>query len=352
MMKKASYSKRTLIFNQPAGTSRGILNKKDVFYLILNDTENPSKKGIGEVAPIPGLSPDAVPDLEEKTGILVQKINHKEEIVESEFSGFPAVKFGYETALKGLNAESPVLLFPSEFTNGETGIPINGLIWMGTKDFMLKQVSEKIAAGFTCLKLKIGAIDFESELDILRSIRERFPATQLEIRVDANGAFSSENALENLEQLVKFELHSIEQPIKQGQFSAMKKLCENSPVPIALDEELIGISIKDEWEKLLDTICPQYIILKPTLLGGIKASEEWISLAEKRGIGWWVTSALESNIGLNAISQWVATLKTTNFQGLGTGALFANNIESPLYVSKGFLWYDPGKEWDLKSIDG
>lgn len=347
-MIKASYSKRTLIFKQPAGTSRGILTKKDVFYLILNDTENPSKKGIGEIAPIPGLSPDAVPELEEKIGILIQKINHEEEIGESEFTGFPALSFGYETALTGLISESPVLLFPSEFTRGKTGIPINGLIWMGAKDFMLKQVSEKIAAGFTCLKLKIGAIDFESELDILRSIRERYPATQLEIRVDANGAFSPENSRLKLEQLAKFNLHSIEQPIKQGQFSEMKKLCENSPVPIALDEELIGISIKNEKEKLLDTICPQYIILKPTLLGGIKASEEWISLAEERGIGWWVTSALESNIGLNVIAQWVASLKTTNFQGLGTGALFANNVESPLYVSKGFLWYDPEKEWDFK----
>ncbi len=346
----ASFSKRTLIFKQPAGTSRGILTKKDVFFLILNETENPSKKGIGEIAPIPGLSQDAVPELEEKIGILVQKINHKEEIGESEFTGFPAVKFGYETAMTGLNNESPVLLFPSEFTSGKTGIPINGLIWMGSKEFMLQQVSQKIAEGFTCLKLKIGAIDFQAETEILRSIRNRFPASQLEIRVDANGAFSPENALEKLEQLAKFDLHSIEQPIKQGQFSEMKKLSENSPVPIALDEELIGISIKNEGKNLLESICPQYIILKPTLIGGIKAAEDWISLAEKRGIGWWVTSALESNIGLNVISQWVASLKTTNFQGLGTGALFENNVGSPLYVSKGFLWYDTGKEWDLKLI--
>ncbi len=221
---------------------------------------------------------------------------------------------------------------------------------MGSKEFMLQQVSQKIAEGFTCLKLKIGAIDFQSELDILRSIRERFPASQLEIRVDANGAFLPENAIQKLEQLAKFDLHSIEQPIKQGQFSEMKKLCENSPVPIALDEELIGISIKNEGKNLLESICPQYIILKPTLLGGIKAAEEWISLAQERGIGWWVTSALESNIGLNAIAQWTATLGSSNFQGLGTGALFTDNIESPLYVSKGFLWYDPGKEWDFKSI--
>lgn len=348
----AEYVKRTLFFKFPAGTSRGILTEKDIFYLILTDTENPSKKGIGEIAPIPGLSPDATPNLEEKITNLLQKINSGKTIKSEEFKGFPAVAFGYESALKGLNAESPMLLFPSDFTSGKRGIPINGLIWMGTKDFMVKQVEEKLASGFTCLKLKIGAIDFTSELDILHSVRERFPASQLEIRVDANGAFSPKDAKEKLEQLVKFELHSIEQPIKQGQFSEMKKLCAISPVPVALDEELIEISDRKEKEKLLDTICPHYIILKPTLLGGIQASEEWISLAEKRGIGWWVTSALESNIGLNAISQWVATLNTSNFQGLGTGALFEKNIESPLVVSEGLIWYDTEKNWDLKLIEG
>jgi len=346
----ASYLKRTLIFKQPAGTSRGILTEKNVFYLIFNETENPSRKGIGEIAPIPGLSPDAVPELEEKIEILVRKVNHKEEIGESEFTGFPAVKFGYETALTGLISKSPILLFPSEFTRGKTGIPINGLIWMGNKEFMLQQVSRKITEGFTCLKLKIGAIDFQSELDILRSIRKRFPASQLEIRVDANGAFSPENAMQKLEQLAKFDLHSIEQPIKLGQFSEMKRLCENSPVPVALDEELIGISINKEGKKLLESICPQYIILKPTLLGGVKAAEAMISLAKDRGIGWWITSALESNIGLNAIAQWTATLGSSNFQGLGTGALFANNVESPLVVSDGKLFYTSENRWNLENL--
>lgn len=350
-MIQAKYVKRTLSFKFPAETSRGILTEKDVFYLVLTDSENPAKKGIGEIAPIPGLSPDAVPGLEEKIENLVQKINTESEIGENEFNGFPAISFGYETALKGLNSESPFLLYPSEFTAGKKGIPINGLIWMGSKEFMLRQVEEKLAAGFTCLKLKIG-IDFESELDILRSIRKRFPSEKLEIRVDANGAFSPENAQEKLEQLAKFKLHSIEQPIKQGMFSEMKKLCENSPIQIALDEELIGVSDKGEKEKLLDTICPQFIILKPTLLGGFKASEEWISQAEERGIGWWVTSALESNIGLNAIAQWTATLENSNFQGLGTGALYTNNIESPLYVSKGFIRYNTEGKWNLKSIEG
>lgn len=346
----SEFVKRTLFFRFPAGTSRGILTEKNVFYLIFSDIENPSKKGIGEIAPIPGLSPDAVPGLEEKIKNLIQKINSGKTIESKEFEGFPAVAFGYETALKGLNVESPVLLFPSDFTCGKRGIPINGLIWMGAKEFMVKQVEEKLAAGFSCLKLKIGAIDFESELDILRSIRARFPAELLEIRVDANGAFSPENVQQKLEQLVKFGLHSIEQPIKQGQFSEMKKLCEKSPVPVALDEELIGITNPSEKVQLLEQIRPQYIILKPTLLGGIKAAEEWISLAEERRIGWWVTSALESNIGLNAISQWVATLNTTNFQGLGTGSLYVNNIESPLYVSDGFIWYNPEGKWNLNSI--
>ncbi len=349
-MIKASYKKHVIIFKQPAGTSRGILTKKDVFFLKLVDTENASKTGIGEIAPIPGLSPDAVPDLEKKIQNLVRKINDGEKILENEFSGFPALSFAYETALNGINSSSPVLLFPSEFTSNKKGIPINGLIWMGTKESMLTQVEEKIAAGFTCLKLKIGAIDFDVELDILRSIRKRFSVNELEIRVDANGAFSPKNALKKLEQLAAFHLHSIEQPIKQGQFEAMQKLCNQTPFPIALDEELIGVEKYAEKEKLLDYIQPQYIILKPTLLGGFKASEEWIDLAKQRKIGWWVTSALESNIGLNAIAQWTATLGTSNFQGLGTGALYTNNIESPLYISNGNLFYAADKNWNLESI--
>lgn len=349
-MIKASYKKHVIIFKHAAGTSRGILTKKDVFFLKLVDIENSEKIGIGEIAPIPGLSPDAVPHLEEKIKNLVQKINDEKEILESEFYGFPALSFAYETALKGLNSSSPIILYPSEFIAGIKGIPINGLIWMGTKESMISQVEEKLSTGFKCLKLKIGAIDFETELDILHSIRKRFPANALEIRVDANGAFSPENALAKLEQLAVFKIHSIEQPIKQGQFEAMRKLCEQTPLPIALDEELIGIENHTEKQKLVDFIQPQYIILKPTLVGGFKASEEWIALAEQKGIGWWVTSALESNIGLNAIAQWTATLGTENFQGLGTGALFTNNIDSPLYISNGNLFYAAELNWNLDMI--
>lgn len=349
-MIKASFTKRTLFFKQPAGTSRGVLCEKEVFYLLLEDSDNQQKKGIGEIAPIPGLSPDAVPDLEENIKKLVQKINSGKEIEEHGFEGFPSVNFGYETAMKGINSSSPVLLYPSDFTTGKKGIPINGLIWMGSKEFMLQQIKEKLVDGFTCLKLKIGAIDFESELEILRSIRKQYPANQLEIRVDANGAFTPENALGNLEKLATFNLHSIEQPIQPGQIAAMQKLCAETPLPIALDEELIGISNPSEKVHVLEQIRPQYIILKPTLLGGIEAAEDWISLAKELNIGWWVTSALESNIGLNAIAQWTATLGTQNFQGLGTGGLFTNNIESPLHVSEGFLWNDPSAKWDLNSI--
>jgi o-succinylbenzoate synthase len=327
-----------------------VLTQKDVFYLKLVEKENPVNIGIGEIAPIPKLSPDAVPDLEESISDFVQKINNLQGITDKELAGFPAIRFGYETALKGLKSGSPVLLYPSDFTDGKKGIPINGLIWMGTKDFMLRQVEDKLAAGFTCLKLKIGAIDFESELDILRSIRKRFTAENLEIRVDANGAFPSEKSLSILEKLATFNLHSIEQPIKAGQIAEMRKLCAETPLPIALDEELIGITDFKEKEQLLDEIQPQYIILKPTLVGGIKASEEWISIAEKREIGWWITSALESNIGLNAIAQWTASLGISNFQGLGTGALFSNNVESPLFVFKGHIYYNPDKNWDLNSL--
>ncbi len=349
-MIKASFTKRTLFFKQPAGTSRGVMHQKDVFYLILNDSENPAKKGIGEIAPIPGLSPDPISVLEDKINYLIQKINNGEEIREIEFEGFPAVKFGYETAMKGLDSNSPVLLYASDFTNGKKGIPINGLIWMGTKEFMLQQIAQKIAAGFTCLKLKIGAIDFESEIEIIHSIRELYSADQLEIRVDANGAFTPENSMRKLEKLASFNLHSIEQPIQPGQTEEMQKLCAETPLPIALDEELIGVTNRSEKIKLLEQIQPQYVILKPTLLGGIIASKEWIELAKERDIGWWVTSALESNIGLNAIAQWTATLDTKNFQGLGTGGLFINNIECPLVVSNGFLWFDQEKDWDLKLI--
>ncbi|MDO4230146.1 MAG: o-succinylbenzoate synthase, partial [Capnocytophaga sp.] len=248
-----------------------------------------------------------------------------------------------EQAFTSLESDNWYNLFPSDFTAGKDKIPINGLIWMGTPDFMKAQIKEKIAQGFNCIKMKIGAIDFQQEYQILKNLRNEFSAKDIEIRVDANGAFLPKNALEKIKQLSDLELHSIEQPIKAGQHEAMANLCEQTPLPIALDEELIGIFDHTMKTAVLEQIKPQYIILKPSLIGGYKNSEEWIYLAEKQQIGWWITSALESNIGLNAIAQWTYTLKNPMPQGLGTGALYTNNIPSSLFVENGFLCYNNHK---------
>lgn len=258
----------------------------------------------------------------------------------------PAVQFGLEMALIDLrNPGDQGILFTSDFTEGSEGIVINGLIWMGDKSFMFEQIKRKIEQGYQCIKMKIGAIAFDEELALLTYIRSQFSAADIELRVDANGAFKPESALEKLSKLAEFELHSIEQPIKQGQLDSMAELCEKTPLPISLDEELIGIHSTDDKLKILDTIRPQYIILKPSLVGGFKASEEWISIAEKMNINWWATSALEANIGLNAISQWVFTKSNPMPQGLGTGQLFTNNIDSPLYLKGEQLFFDPQKQW-------
>jgi len=250
-------------------------------------------------------------------------------------------------ALKDLQTQHPMIFFPSPFTKGEQAMDINGLIWMGEKDFMFSQVEQKLEQGFDCIKLKIGAIDWKEELSLLKHIRKRFPAERVELRVDANGAFTAKNALGKLEELAELKIHSIEQPIKAGQWNAMANLCNNSPVPVALDEELIGITECKIKNELIEKVQPQYIILKPSLLGGFNESEEWIDIAEKFDTGWWVTSALESNVGLNAIAQWTFTFGNTMPQGLGTGKLYTNNISAPLEISNGQLHYNPDKEWDL-----
>jgi L-alanine-DL-glutamate epimerase-like enolase superfamily enzyme len=252
-----------------------------------------------------------------------------------------------------LNAKNSFELFPSEFSRGKDHISINGLIWMGDEQFMKEQISEKLQAGFTTLKMKIGAIDFRTELDILQSIRKDYSPSQLELRVDANGAFTEKDAMSKLRQLATFEIHSIEQPVKAGQWELMTDLCKVSPIPIALDEELIGVLYKEEKRAMLKKIQPQFIILKPSLIGGFQGSKDWIEIAEDLGIGWWITSALESNIGLNAIAQFCYTLNNDMPQGLGTGSLFDNNIDSPLFVSKGALHYDPKQKWgDLAGFLG
>lgn len=301
--------------------------------------------GIGECGLLRGLSADDRPDYQQKLEWVCENIHLGETVLWDSLIEFPSIQFGMEMAFRSLESQNPFILFPSEFTQARTPIAINGLVWMGNEEVMLEQIREKIADGFSCIKLKIGAIDFDKELALLRFIRSNFSAREIEIRVDANGAFTYDEALDKLKQLSEFKLHSIEQPIKKGQTDKMSKLCESTPLPIALDEELIGVFSIDEKARILDAIQPQFIILKPSFVGGFKGTMQWIQLAEQRQIGWWVTSALESNVGLNAIAQWTFTLQTSMPQGLGTGALYTNNIDSPLVVKNGSLWYEPELNW-------
>jgi len=339
---KATYHKHILDFKQPSGTSRGVLKTKETWFIIL---EQDGKQGVGECGILRGLSIDDVPNYEEKLKWTCNNIQFGLENLRNELIEFPSIQFGLEIAFNSLKSADKFELFPSEFTKGNAGIPINGLIWMGTEAFMKQQIKEKIAAGFSCIKMKIGAIDFNTEVNLLKSIRQEFSSKDIELRVDANGAFHPSEALEKLKILSDFDLHSIEQPIKQGQWQKMTQLCHDTPLPIALDEELIGVFSVTKKKELLQTIKPQYIILKPSFIGGFLGSETWIDLADKLSIGWWVTSALESNVGLNAIAQWTYNLKNNRPQGLGTGSLFINNFESPLQVKNGTLQYDKTNNW-------
>lgn len=340
----ATYHKYILNFNQPSGTSRGILKTKETWFIVLEEN---GKKGFGECGILRGLSVDDRPDYEATLRWTCQNIFLGLEVLLHKLKEFPSIQFGLEMAFKSLKSNNPFELFLSEFTNATDNIPINGLIWMGSEDFMKSQIKAKLENGFKCIKLKIGAIDFQTELNLLKSIRKEFSSKDIELRVDANGAFSPDDALEKLKQLSEFDMHSIEQPIKAGQWQEMSKLCKETPLPIALDEELIGIFDTSEREELLETIKPQYIILKPSFIGGFKGSEEWIEYAENQKIGWWITSALESNVGLNAIAQWTYSLQTNMFQGLGTGGLFSNNFDSPLIVKNGTLHYDNSVKWNF-----
>ncbi len=326
-MKRAEYSRYLLHFKEDAGTSRGVLKEKETFFVKVWDESCPEVFGMGECALFRGLSADDRKNYEEKLEEVCQRI---EEVKMEELEEWSSIRFGVEMALQDLAMGGRQLYFPSAFTEGRLAIEINGLIWMGDKSTMLQRIQQKLEAGFHCIKLKIGAIDFEAELSLLQYIRERFSREKVELRVDANGAFAPEEAMSKLEALAAFGLHSIEQPIRQGQWEEMAHLCRETPIPIALDEELIGVYGRKKKLELLEKVQPQYIILKPALCGGFSGAREWIELAEKRGIGWWVTSALESNIGLNALAQWVATLGNPMPQGLGTGQLYTNNLWSPL----------------------
>ena len=343
-MIKATYQQHILKFKRPSGTSRGILKTKESWFVLLSDGK---RKGVGECGILRGLSIDDRPDYEEKLNWACQNINLGLDVLLNELLEFPSIQFGLEQAFLSLQSSSKFELFPSNFTRGKQAISINGLVWMGDEAFMKTQIKEKIEAGFSCIKMKIGAIDFETELDLLTSIRKEFSSKDIELRVDANGGFHPQEALEKLKRLSALEIHSIEQPIRQGQFEKMARLCEKTPVPIALDEELIGVFSVTEKKELLQTIQPQYIILKPSFIGGFQGSDEWISLAEKQDVRWWVTSALESNVGLNAIAQWTFTLQNPLPQGLGTGGLYTNNFESPLEVKNGKLHHAISEKWNF-----
>ena len=327
---------RTLHFKQPAGTSRGVYTTRRVWYLHLTSDSQPGREGIGECAPLPNLSCDDLPHYEQLLSSLCQEAAQSG-IDYERLRPYPSILFGLETAFRHFE-RGTASLWDTPFSRGEQGIPINGLIWMGSYTQMLSQIEAKMQAGFRCIKLKIGAIHFEKELSLLKMIRRHFSAKEIELRVDANGAFSPAEALEKLQRLSELDLHSIEQPIRAGQWDSMARLSQLSPLPIALDEELIGVHSKSRKKELLETIHPQYIILKPSLHGGLWGSQEWIAAASQLGIGWWITSALESNIGLNAIAQWCATLHNPLPQGLGTGALFTDNIPMPLEVRGDELW--------------
>jgi|SRR5690554_269520 len=343
---KAYYAHYRLDFKRPSGTSRGVLRQKDTFFIIL---KKEGKYGVGECGLLRGLSIDDRSDYEEMLAWTCENISLGEKVLLQKLMEFPSIQFGVETAFRSLKAESPFELFPSDFTRGKDAIDINGLVWMGDKQFMKNQIVDKLEEGFQCIKMKIGAIDFETEFELLKLIRKEFSASEITLRVDANGAFEYEEALEKLKWLSDLEIHSIEQPIKQNQWEQMAELCDKTPLPIALDEELIGVFNEEEQDRLLSTIKPQYIILKPSLVGGMAGSDRWIALAEKHRAGWWMTSALESNIGLNAIAQYTYTKNNDMPQGLGTGSLYTNNIDSPLEVVQGALRYNPKGEWDWET---
>lgn len=340
----------TLHFKRPAGTSRGVYHDHKIWYVIVSSVSEPERWGVGECAPLFDLSCDYNESYEQTLNCFCRKLEQDGQLYIEALRSYPSILFGLETALRQLE-KGGYQLWDTPFSKGEKGMAINGLIWMGNYDYMLEQIEAKIQQGFRCIKLKIGAIDFEEELKLLHLIRQQYSADQITLRVDANGAFAPSDALYKLKRLAELDLHSIEQPIRAGQWAEMSELTKVTPLPIALDEELIGINQPDEKKRLLDTIRPQYIILKPTLHGGISGATEWVELAESMNIDWWITSALESNVGLNAIAQWCSTFDNLLPQGLGTGALYTNNVEMPLEIKEDCLWYNPlGKTFSINDI--
>lgn len=356
-MHNVRYFPHNLRFKFAAGTSRGVLHDKKSWFIIV---EQSGRQGIGEAGPLPGLSPDDRPDFEIQLKEICTKLQQmplpatEEEALAlaEQLCGYqlPSIRFALETALLDWLHGGRRMIFRNDFYAGKKSIPINGLIWMGGLEEMRQRMHEKLEAGYSCLKMKIGALNFADECRILAEVRRHYSAKELVLRVDANGAFSPAEAMQKLEKLAQYDIHSIEQPIKAGQAREMHRLCRESPVPVALDEELIG-QPPHVQEELLKAIAPPYIILKPGLLGGIAASRQWIRMAEEQGIRWWITSALESNIGLNAISQFTAEYGVSIPQGLGTGQLYHNNVPSPLRINKGALAYRQDQPWDLEIFE-
>ena len=341
-MIKINIEERMLHFKQPAGTSRGVYTERRIWLVRVSDGKH---EGVGECAPLPDLSCDDIPNYAEMLRRFCDGVEQTGEIDYEAMRDYPSMLFGLETALLALNADPSHLLFETPFSRGEVGIPINGLVWMGTYEEMSQRIEEKLRQGFRCVKLKIGAINFDAELDLLKRIRERFGPRELQLRVDANGAFGYDEALYKLELLSQYALHSIEQPIKARQWAAMAELCREAPLAIALDEELIGVNDPGQKRQMLNIIRPRYIILKPSLHGGMMGCREWISIARDMGIGTWITSALESNIGLMAIAQFCSEVygcPVTMPQGLGTGQLFTDNIPMPLRIKGDQLWVEAG----------
>ena len=330
-----------LHFKQPAGTSRGVYTERRIWLVTISDGE---RIGVGECAPLPNLSCDDIPNYTEVLRRFCDEVERTGELDTEALRDYPSMLFGLETALMDVRCKKEdgrSLLFDNAFSRGEVGIPINGLVWMGSFEEMRERIEQKLAQGFHCVKLKIGAIDFDAELELIKKIRERFSLHEVELRVDANGAFPFEEALYKMELLSQYALHSIEQPIKAKQWANMAELCRESPLPIALDEELIGVNDPDQKRQMLNIIRPRYIILKPSLHGGMMGVREWIDIANDMGIGSWITSALESNIGLNAIAQLAADIYGPHIrmpQGLGTGQLFTDNIPMPLEIRGEKLW--------------
>ncbi|MFO7825310.1 MAG: o-succinylbenzoate synthase [Cyclobacterium sp.] len=355
---KVNIQPYTLNFKFDAGTSRGVLRKKETYIIGIQSDTFRGVSGLGEAGPLKGLSRDDRPDFMSKAKVIIEKVEGLsfaedwQEILLAiqelpQIDELPSLRFGLETAFLDLIHGGKRKIFSCGFYDQRQAIPINGLIWMGGKKFMQEQIEQKLEDGFDCIKMKIGALDFDLECQLLEMIRNRYSAKEISLRVDANGAFNLQEALGKLNILSQYDIHSIEQPIKPGNTAEMAYLCQHSPVPIALDEELIGVTHVNDKRALLEQTKPTYLILKPSLLGGIAATREWIDIAENTGIGWWMTSALESNIGLNAIAQFASSLMPTLPQGLGTGQLYHNNFSSPLTITNGSLTYEPQKPWSI-----